>query len=182
MSPAATVGSGEHLRLFVALCLPAEAAARLAGWQAAHLAGRVVPPAHLHLTVAFLGRRPAGDVAPVTREVEAAAAAATPAALLVRRYRETRSVGMLVLDDVGGAATAFANDVQARLERLGVYRREARPWLPHVTVLRFRERPGLRPTPPDLGEVVSSEAAVFLSVLRPSGAQYEVLHSVPLGG
>ena len=49
---------------------------------------------------------------------------------------------MLVLDDVGGGATALAEDVQARLEALGVYRREGRPWLPHLTVARFRARPG----------------------------------------
>lgn len=182
MSGAGTVDGGEHLRLFVALCLPADATARAAAWQAVHLAGRVVPRVHLHLTVAFLGRRPAQDVEPVARELDAAAARAARPMLVARRYRETRSVGMLVLDDVGGGATAFATDVQRRLERLGVYRREARPWLPHVTVLRFRERPGLRPPLPDLGEVVLSEAAVFLSVLRPSGPQYEVLHSVALGG
>ena len=28
-----------------------------------------------------------------------------------------------------------------RLEALGVYEREKRPWLPHLTVLRFREPP-----------------------------------------
>src|SRR5215211_4532760 len=57
-----------------------------------------------------------------------------------------------------------------------------RAWLPHVTVLRFRERPRLRPELPDLGEVSPSEAAVYSSVLRPTGAQYEILESVPLGG
>ena len=182
MSSAATVEGGERLRLFLGLRLPDAAAARLADWQAAHLAGRVVPRDHLHLTVAFLGPRPAGDVEPVSRALDAAAAVARPPTLLARRYRETRSVGMVVLEDVGEVATAFVDDVHARLEGLGVYRREARAWLPHVTVLRFRERPGLRAPAPDLGEVVPSEAAVFLSVLRPSGAQYDVLHSVALGG
>ena len=89
---------------------------------------------------------------------------------------------MLVFDDDSGHATAMADDVHARLERLGVYRRERRAWLPHVTVLRFRERPRLRPELPDLGEVSPSEAAVYSSVLRPTGAQYEILESVPLGG
>ena len=89
---------------------------------------------------------------------------------------------MVVLDDDGGRATALAGDVQERLERLGVYRRERRPWLPHVTVIRFRERPRLAPPAPDLGEVCPSEAAVYHSVLRPTGARYEVLESVALGG
>jgi len=69
-----------------------------------------------------------------------------------------------------------------RLERLGVYRREQRPWLPHVTVLRFRERPRLQPPLPDLGEFVPSDAAAYHSVLRSSGAQYVVVESFALGG
>ena len=41
-----------------------------------------------------------------------------------RRYRETRSVGMLVFDDTDGAARRLAAELHARLERLGVYERE----------------------------------------------------------
>ena len=89
---------------------------------------------------------------------------------------------MLVLEDAGGAAAALAERLFDGLEALGIYRREQRPWLPHVTVLRFRERPRLDPPLPDLGRVSPSEAAVYHSVLRPSGAQYEVLESVALGG
>jgi len=89
---------------------------------------------------------------------------------------------MVVLDDEDERATRLAADVGERLEALGVYRREARPWLPHVTVLRFRRPPRLRPEPPGLGEVSPSEAALYTSSLRRSGAQYDVLESVPLGG
>jgi 2'-5' RNA ligase len=101
-----------------------------------------------------------------------------------RGYRETRSVGMLVLDDEDDRATALALALHDRLERLGVYRRENRPWLPHLTVLRFRERPRLRPELPAalVESFAPSEAAVYLSRLRPSGAQYEILDSVALGG
>ena len=182
MSRSGTVEGGERLRLFLGLRLTGDTTRRLTAWQAEQLSGRVVPPDHLHVTVAFLGNRPAHDVGLVSRELDEAALVATRPRLVLSRYRETRSVGMLVFDDEGGAATAFAADVQARLELLGVYRREARAWLPHVTVLRFRERAQLRTSPPDLGDVVPSEAAVYLSVLRPSGARYEVLHAVPLGG
>ncbi len=101
-----------------------------------------------------------------------AAAAAEPASLGVTGYRETRSVGMLTLEDATGAATRLAERLHADLAELGVYRPEARPWLPHVTVLRFRERPRLRPDTPALGWV-SSDAAAFLSRLHPSGARYE---------
>lgn len=182
MSGAATVEGGERLRLFLGLRLPSDTVRRLAQWQAAELSGRIVPPENLHVTLAFLGARPRSDLDRVVRQLEEAAGPARRPTLVERAYRETRSVGMLVFDDVAGAATALAADVHGRLERLEVYRRETRPWLPHLTVLRFRERPRLQPPLPALGEVVPSEAAVFLSVLRPSGAQYQVLHSVALGG
>ena len=62
-----------------------------------------------------------------------------------------------------------------------MYEPERREWLPHITVVRFRRPPRLQPSLPEL-EVVTSEAAVYMSVLRPSGAQYEVLQSVALEG
>ena len=89
---------------------------------------------------------------------------------------------MLVLDDEDSRATRLARSVGEGLERLGVYRPEARRWLAHVTVIRFRRPPKLRPELPDLGQVSPSEAALYHSVLRPTGAQYEILQSVPLGG
>src|SRR5206468_10266979 len=113
--------------------------------------------------------------------LRAAAAAATPFVLAPARYRETRSVGMLVLEDPSGAATRLAEDMQLRLERLGSYRREARPWLPHVTVLRFRERPRLAPPLPRIAPFAPSGAAAFLSRLHPSGARYEVLETCHIG-
>jgi 2'-5' RNA ligase len=88
---------------------------------------------------------------------------------------------MLVLADPTGEAGRLAEHLHERLESLGVYEREARPWLPHVTVARFRERPKLRPPLPEIGRFAPSGAAAFLSRLRRTGAQYEVLESCPLG-
>jgi 2'-5' RNA ligase len=179
-----SVSGDERLRLFLALRLPEPVLDVLEAWQDEYLrALRIVPRGHLHVTLAFLGSRPAGELDAVVGELRAAAADA-PADLRLApsRYRETRSVAMLALDDPGGGATSLAEDVQARLERLGVYRRERRPWLPHVTVARFRERPRLRLEPPAMGTFVPSDAAAYLSRLHPGGAQYVVLESVGLGG
>jgi len=168
----------ERFRLFCALQLPDETLAALTAWQARHLsAGRIVPPENLHVTLAFLGSRPAGEVGAITRELAEATAAAGPARFRPERYRETRSVGMIALADVGGAATALADDLGARLERIGAYRREGRPWLAHITVLRFRERPRLAPPMPDLGEFRAVRSALYRSALGPGGARYEVLQS-----
>ena len=173
----------ERIRLFCALRLPEGTLDVLSGWQGQHLVReRPVPRDHLHVTLAFLGHRPVAELDAIGGALRAAATAAAPIRLLPERYRETRSVGMLVLKDPAGAATSLADELFAALEALGVYERERRAWLPHVTVLRFRRPPRLRPPLPELGEIVPSDAAVYLSQLRPTGAQYVVVESFALGG
>jgi RNA 2',3'-cyclic 3'-phosphodiesterase len=183
---AASFEGRERIRLFCALRLPPETVDRLATWQRLAFAGardvRVLSAGHLHITLAFLGHRPASEVEAILGELREAAAAAQPPLLAVRRYRETRSVAMLALDDDGGHAQALARDLQGRLERLGVYEPERREWLPHVTVLRFRTRPRLHPPLPDPAPFSPSDAALYHSLLRSGGAQYEVMESFALGG
>ena len=175
----------DELRLFLGFRLPEPAARTIVRWQRAQLPEdgvRPVPLENLHVTIAFLGSRPAAEVGPIA-SVLRRAVAGVPAPLLAPvRYRETRSVGMLVFDDEGGHATRIAEDAHRGLAELGVYEPERRAWLPHLTVVRFRERPRLRPSLPDLEPVTMSDAAVYMSRLRPTGAQYEVVESVPLGG
>jgi RNA 2',3'-cyclic 3'-phosphodiesterase len=186
VSTAASVEGRERIRLFCALPLPAGTTQTLAGWQRDAFSRardvRVLSRGHLHVTLAFLGHRPVDEVPDILTALRDAAAGAEPPLLSVRRYRETRSVGMLALDDEGGRAQALARDLHGRLEALGAYEPERREWLPHVTVVRFRQRPRLRPELPDVEPFVPSDAAVYLSRLRPGGAQYEVLESVALGG
>jgi RNA 2',3'-cyclic 3'-phosphodiesterase len=185
MSPAATVATHERLRLFCGLTLPAGVRDLLGDWQRQSLpsAARIVEPWNLHVTLAFLGHRPKEDVAPVAEALVAAARSVSePIRLSPQRYRENRSVAMLVLADEEERAGRLALDLHERLERIGVYEREARRWLPHVTVLRFKSPPRLRPPLPDLAPFSPSEAAVYHSHLGRSGARYEVLESVPLGG
>jgi RNA 2',3'-cyclic 3'-phosphodiesterase len=180
------VEGGERLRLFVALLLPESALAELVAWQERAFRGarnvRIVPSSNLHVTLAFLGGRPAAELPAIVEVVHQTARETEPPLLEPARYRETRSVGMIVLTDEERRATRLAGRLFRGLERLGVYEPERREWLPHVTVLRFHERPRLRPEIPQLGPVVSSEMAIMMSRLRPTGAQYEVLESVPLGG
>jgi RNA 2',3'-cyclic 3'-phosphodiesterase len=179
----ASLEGRERARLFCALRLPDPALDVLSEWQQAEIrAGRLVPREHLHVTLAFLGHRPVGELESILRALRDSAAIAGPITLVPDRYRETRSVGMLALRDIGGAAARLAEDLFGRLEQLGVYEREQRQWLAHVTVVRFRGRPRLRPPLPDLGEVVPSDAAVYLSQLQPSGARYVVVESFALGG
>lgn len=186
MTSPTSVGADARLRLFLGLRLPDGALDAVEAWQREHLGGmRAVPPEHLHLTLAFLGRRPPGELPGILDALRAAAGGVEGEIRLTPvRYRETRSVAMLVCDDEDGRAARLAADLQERVERLGVYRRETRPWLPHLTVGRFRARAGLRP---ELGNMrtyvlVPSGLSAYLSRLRPGGAQYEILETVALGG
>jgi 2'-5' RNA ligase len=177
------VSSDERLRLFLALRVPDDVLREIERWQRDQLPNvRLVRREHLHVTLAFLGHRPAGELEAIVEALCEAAAAARSIHLNPVRYRETRSVGMLVLEDEGGNAAALADELQERLEGLGVYRREGRAWLPHLTVARWRDRPRLRPQLPPVGTFVPSDAAAYLSALHPDGARYEVLESVALGG
>ena len=185
MTSSGTVGADERLRLFLGFRLPEPFARAVVAWQTDELAVehvRLVPLENLHVTIAFLGSRPAGEVGQIAGALRESVAGVARPVLAEARYRETRSVGMLVFEDEGGRAARIAHGAHTRLEQLGVYEPEARKWLPHVTVVRFRERPRLEPAIPDLGAVTMSDAAVYMSRLRPDGAQYEVLESVPLGG
>jgi RNA 2',3'-cyclic 3'-phosphodiesterase len=184
MTGAASVAGRERLRLFCALMLPEHVLDALERWQRAELRSdaRMVRRDHLHITLAFLGHRPASELEPIAEALLGAAAGVEAPLLSPSRYRETRSVGMLVLDDEGGRAAALAKGLHEELEALGVYERERRPWLPHVTVLRFRRPPRLRPPLPGLPPFAPSGAAVYHSLLRPGGAQYDVLNLVALGG
>jgi 2'-5' RNA ligase len=173
----------ERIRLFCALQLPDDALANLVQWQGEHLSsGRVVPPENLHVTLAFLGSRPAAEVPAIVRELRAAAAAGQRCELRPLRYRTTRSVGMIVLDDVSGAATALAEDVQGRLEAIGAYRREARQWLPHVTVVRFRTPEGVGSDLANTCSIHVVRSALYRSILAPGGARYDALETAALGG
>ena len=179
MTPPGSVGRDEQVRLFLALQLPDHVAAELDRWRAKHLAGGRAVDGY-HVTLAFLGRRPVGMLGAIVSVLRREVAKSAPFLLEPILYRETRSVAMLVFADPSGEATALATRVQLGLEELGVYEREQRPWLPHTTVLRFRERPRLRPPLPETGPVAPSGAAALLSRLHRTGAKYEVLESCTL--
>ena len=172
----------ERLRLFLALRLPDVVRDRLAAWAGDHArgAGRLVPREDLHVTLAFLGSRPAGELDAIVAALREAALAAGSIELAPAGWRETRASAWSSSTTQAARPGARRRPAQ-RLEGLGVYRREARPWLAHVTVVRFRERPRLGRRCPSRA-FAPSDAAAYLSRLHPSGARYEVLASTLLGG
>jgi RNA 2',3'-cyclic 3'-phosphodiesterase len=176
VTAAARVEGDEKLRLFCGLRLSDDAMDAVAAWQAGLERGRIVPRDNLHFTLAFLGWQPRSRLAEVVETLQRRCRGVGPFAFEVSKYREMQRVGMLVFtqdEDAQRLALGLQRDLLGSVER--------ETWLPHVTVLRFRKRPRLHPPLPDLGPVVTSEAAAYLSVLRPTGAEYVVLESVRLG-
>ncbi|MGL6280480.1 MAG: RNA 2',3'-cyclic phosphodiesterase, partial [Gaiella sp.] len=169
-------------RLFLALELPTATRAAIASWAAETIPAelRRVRPDDLHVTLAFLGRRPVQELPGVLETLRACAHGVGPCALALAGWHETRSVGMLVLDDPTGNAAALAAALRRELEALGMLRPERRPWRPHVTVVRFERRPRLRVVPPAMGTFVPSDAAAYVSRLHPTGARYTAVGRVPL--
>jgi 2'-5' RNA ligase len=181
----------DRLRLFVALDLPAEARAALAAFRDAEVAAapevwRPVRDEALHLTLAFLGHRPEGDVEAVQAVIERCAGAAPPLVLgpaLLLPPRRARVLCAEVADE-DGALAALQSRASSGLAQAGVYEPETRPFRAHATVARLR--PGARApraaTTPGPEPVACRGEAVTLyrSSLRRGGAEYEPLARVPL--
>lgn len=177
-------------RLFVAVEIPAEALEKLLSWQKEHLSGepalRITPAAQLHITLAFIGQ--AGDrekelaVAQIDELAGSRSFAATMEAIVgLPRGRAPRVVAARV-DEPGGILAALHDVLTAGLVEKGIYKREKRPFFPHVTIARSRGRAridldAIRPEPVQFTAV---RATLYNSILKPSGALHKALKSVQL--
>jgi RNA 2',3'-cyclic 3'-phosphodiesterase len=173
----------DHLRLFVALELPASVRDALVAFREAAAdpdVWRPVAPEMIHLTLAFLGRRPAAEV-PAIDEVLYASVGPAPRltlgdALLLppRRAR----VLCASVSDPDGTLAALQSRVSDGLAAAGVYTPETRPFRAHATVARLRPRaraPRSVDAAPDPLEFRGEALTLFVSRLHPSGARYEPL-------
>lgn len=177
----------------MALDLPGEARAEIAGWRERALAGRrelrPVAPEALHVTLVFLGWQ---DVAAVDA-IEAALRAACsgrespllrPAGVVAVPPRKPRLFA-LDLEDASGVAGSLQASVSSAFEAGGWYVDEKRPFWPHVTLARVRrgqhEAAPLADEPgPPSAPFAASVVTLYRSTLRPQGAQYEALARVVL--
>ncbi len=79
----------------------------------------------------------------------------------------------------------FVSELQAACERAAVaagFPREGRPFRPHVTLGRWRDRVRRPAAPPlDLGTTRLGPVILYQSELRPPGAVHTPLQEFPLG-
>jgi RNA 2',3'-cyclic 3'-phosphodiesterase len=177
------VTGAPRLRLFVALDLPAPAVAALTRFRDAAADPAVWRPldaASFHVTLAFLGHRPEGDVAAIGDVLGALEARAAPrlalgdAITLPPRRGRVLTVGLV--DD--GALAELQAELSERLSAAGLYSPEARPFRPHVTVARIR--PGARAprgvdSAPEPVAFSAGDVVLYRSRLGRGGASYEPL-------
>ena len=178
-------GGGPSLRLFVAAELPPEVLARIEAWQRETLAPLdAVRLNHaLHLTLAFLGDVPRAHLDRLVEAlervpVEPCAVAAADVVFLP--HKGSKRVVALALADRDGGLARLQADVCRELAATGLFQPPARPWLPHVTVARFR-RPG---HPFSLQNVNIPECCVertvlYSSLLERAGAVHTPLAVFP---
>ena len=183
--------SDAHVRLFVALELPAGIRSTLAQWGASVVDKRLVRviPAHsLHVTLCFLGWRAADEVEEIAAACDLAAGESVVQLcvgealwLPPRRPR----VLAVQLHDRDQRLLRLQHLFSERLSAGGWYTPERRPFLAHVSVARVRrrEKVSTKQVPQPAREALLGERVnLYRSTLQPGGARYETLHSVQLNG
>jgi RNA 2',3'-cyclic 3'-phosphodiesterase len=181
---------GPRARLFLALEVPPDPRAALAGWRDELVAGRddlrPVAPQALHLTLVFLGWQAEREVARIAglaaRAVEGLPAARlTPTAVKPIPPRRPRLFALDLAEETG-AATAVHQALSDSLEGARLYRPEKRPFWPHVTLARVKRGARAEPLEPaGLPQAFEAgELTLYRSTLRPQGALYEPLAQMTL--
>ena len=176
----------EKARLFVALELPARVREQLASWRSSAVGDRddlrLVAPASLHVTLAFLGSREVSELEAIAAAVEGAAGEVPAPRLRVAGAKAVppRRPRLFALDleDPDGGARAVQAAVSDALSSGGYFKPEKRPFWPHVTLARVRR--GARRVepielPPPSLEFKADRVTLYRSHLSPRGARYEAL-------
>ena len=176
-------------RLFVACDVPEEARAWAlrAVQREAFEDARWVPIENQHLTLKFLGGTPEEKVIGVIESCSAVASSNSPRSVGLGElgvFPSLRRVSVLWVgvSDEGGILKDLASGLDDELSRRG-WEPEKRPYVPHLTLARFKPPQRLRDLPmlPDDRPTFEIDAIVlYRSHLGPTGSRYEVVERFPL--
>ncbi len=142
----------EQVRSFIAIELPDELKLGLAQLQARLKLGKQpwvkwVDPYSIHLTLKFLGSIPVDRIGEITRAMEEAAQGIPPFHLEVRDLGVFPSLRRVQVAWVGISGqldklVQLQQGIESNLARLG-FTSESRPFTPHLTLARVRDRASL---------------------------------------
>lgn len=186
------------MRCFVAVELNSDFRAALVAACCSHINTssdvRWSSPAHLHVTLKFLGDLGAEELVPIFQVIRDAAERIEPFELTLGEFggfpsaRRPRVLWCGVNDELAGCARWVAY-AEPRFEELG-FEFEERPFHAHITLARARTDEGarslgrclpglhLRPTP----KLRVERIVLFESRLLPAGPEYKPLFTVALAG
>ncbi|MFP4055272.1 MAG: RNA 2',3'-cyclic phosphodiesterase [Candidatus Brocadiia bacterium] len=179
------------MRAFIAIELDPAIRQRLAEAQEPlrQAGGKVkwVGAERMHLTVKFLGEIEEGQVDAVAEAMGAATAAAEPFEIALAGLgsfppRGAPRVVWAGVRDASGALADLHRRLEGELEALG-FEREKRPFRPHLTLGRVKDRRAGRALAPliaqqestDFGTQVVDALVLFQSVLSPQGPTHTAL-------
>ena len=174
----------------MAIDIPDEAVAGLVAWQQRFLAGdralRMTPAAQLHITLIFLGRMGEGQLEQAAGQLDRledrSAFELTASRMVGLPQGRNPRVIAAAFDGPVERPRRIHDELAAGLGAKRLYRKEKRPYFPHVTLARSRDRTRLRPAELTTEPVKFTAVRVTLynSILKPSGAEHRPLKSVQL--
>jgi 2'-5' RNA ligase len=187
----------QRIRTFIALEIERFTRDRLAGLQerlaAEGAAAKWVERENLHITLLFLGEVDLRESPKVCHEVAQAAAECAPFAMTLAgagAFPSPRHPRILIVHVTEGAEQIIElhDKIERRLLELGSYRREDRPFKPHLTIGRVRgkqEGDGMTAAIRKFdswegGQSHVREVLVMSSELKSEGPEYTVLSRAAL--
>jgi len=179
------------MRLFTALDLPPEVVARLEDLLARlRPTARIAwsPPANLHVTTKFIGEWPEGRLDDL-KSTLSALPAREPVGIHVRNlgfFPNPHSPRVFWCGIDAPGLEGLAADTDRACTGLGI-EAEKRPFSPHLTLARIKERGDLQPLREtiaalpglDFGKFAVRSFFLYLSKLRPTGSVYTKLAEFP---
>ena len=192
----------EQIRTFIAIEMPAEIKESLSSLltklqPAKHPYVKWVPAEGIHLTLKFLGNIYPNQVPGLTEAINSAASGVTTFQLKLGgtgafpNLQRPRVIWVSLTGDIN-RVKLLQQDIDVALSHLG-FAREKRPFTPHLTLGRLKDRA----TPVDksrIGNLVAStelggvptmtvtEVSLMRSILKPTGAEYSQLATATLKG
>jgi 2'-5' RNA ligase len=149
---------------------------------------RALPLDHFHVTLCFLGWRPATEIEPISSACAGLPAPRQPPQLTLGEagWLPSRRPRVLAvhLEDEDRRLATLQSELSERLEAGGWYAPERRAYMAHVTVARVGRRARVAPEPlpnPPALTFAGSRVTLFRSRLSAGGARYEALAGVSLG-